>query len=160
VALSGEHFIDRMRNGSSASHGILLDTHSLIWLQFGRLTARPEVFAALRTAADERNWFVSSFSFYEIAHAVQRGRLQLDLPVLDWLRKASTHRSPRVLGITPEIASATSALPASFHGDPGDRIIAATAIAENLTLCTHDDILLRFGKQGLFRTLKVRETKE
>jgi hypothetical protein len=33
-------------------------------------------------------------------------------------------------------------------------------MVHHLTICTHDDLLLRFGKQGLFRTLKVNEWKE
>jgi PIN domain nuclease of toxin-antitoxin system len=79
---------------------------------------------------------------------------------LKWFQDALRHPGPRIIEITPMIAAATLQLPAHFQGDPGDRILAATAITENLALCTHDDLLLRFGKQGLFQTLKVSETKE
>ncbi len=140
--------------------GVLLDTHSWVWLQFGRLTAKPEVLDTLRDASANADWFISSISLYEVAHAVMRKRLDLYSPVLDWLHQALRHPGPRVLQITPEIAAATLNLPASFHGDPGDRILAATAIIGNLALCTHDDALLRFGKLGIFHTLKVSEIKE
>jgi len=138
---------------------VLLDTHAWIWLRFGTLTAKADVLEVLREAAEDQNWFVPSFSFYEIAHAVSRKRLQLDMPLLDWLRGGSSLGMPLVLPVSPEIAAATHLLPESFHGDPGDRIVAATAVAHNLTLCTHDKELLRYGKQGLFRTVKVNEKK-
>jgi PIN domain nuclease of toxin-antitoxin system len=140
--------------------GILLDTHTLLWLQARTLTARPEVLATLGSAAEKDNWFISSFAFYEVAHAVGRNRLRLDRDLMEWFRVAMSSPSPRIIEISPEIAAATTTLPATFHGDPGDRILAATAIVHNLTICTHDDLMLKFGKQGLFRTLKVNETKE
>ena len=138
---------------------LLLDTHTWIWLRFGTLTAKPEVMAQLRNAADRERWFLSAFTFYEIAHAASRGRLRLDMPVLDWMRGPSSRGAPRVLELTPEVAASASALPSTFHGDPGDRIVAATAITYKLTICTHDDLLLRFAKTGLFKALRVKETK-
>jgi PIN domain nuclease of toxin-antitoxin system len=140
--------------------GILLDTHAFIWLQGQMLTAKAEVLAALRTAAEDDNWFVTSFTFYEVAHAVGRKRLHLDRELMEWFRVAASPPSPRIVEITPELAATTILLPSSFHGDPGDRILAATAILHDLTLCTHDKALLRHGQQGLFRALRVDEIKE
>ncbi len=140
--------------------GILLDTHTFIWLQGRILTAKPDVLAALKIAADNKNWFISSFTFYEVAHSVARKRLHLDRDLMEWFRVAMFHPAPRIIDITPDIAAATAALPATFHGDPGDRILAATAIVHNLTICTHDDLLLKFSKQGLYKALKVSEIKE
>jgi PIN domain nuclease of toxin-antitoxin system len=48
----------------------------------------------------------------------------------------------RVLPITIEIAAATAHLPPDFPSDPMDRIIAATARAENLPLVTADERIL------------------
>jgi PIN domain nuclease of toxin-antitoxin system len=138
-------------------HGILLDTHAFIWLQGRILTAKADVLATLRTAAEEDNWFISSFMFYEVAYAVARKRLHLDRELKEWFRMAMSPPSPRIVEISPEISATTVLLPSSFHGDPGDRILAATAILHDLTLCTHDKALLRHGKQGLFSTLKVNE---
>jgi PIN domain nuclease of toxin-antitoxin system len=114
----------------------------------------------LREASAKATWFISSMSLFEIAHAVMRKRLELDRPLLDWFHDALRLPGPRVLEITPEVAAATLRLPKTFHGDPGDRILAATAIIENLTLCTRDDALLQFGKQGVFAALKVSEVKD
>ena len=139
--------------------GILLDTHAWVWLRFGTLEAVPETLDALRQAAEADRWFVCDFTFYEIAHAVSRKRLQLDGPIFEWFSAASVHGMPRLITITPEVAAATLDLPAEFHGDPGDRILAATAMVHNLTLCTHDRQLLRFSRRGHYRALKVNEGK-
>ncbi len=141
-------------------HGILLDTHVFIWLQARKLKASVEDMATLTKAAAGDRWFINSFAFFEISHAVSRKRLHLDRELPEWLRLAMVHPAPTIIGITPEIAAATAQLPEDFHGDPGDRILAATAIIHNLTIVTHDDLMLRFGKQGLYRTLKVNELKE
>jgi len=44
-----------------------------------------------------------------------------------------------VLPITPEIALLAAQFPDDYPGDPGDRLIGATARAEGLTLVTRDE---------------------
>jgi PIN domain nuclease of toxin-antitoxin system len=140
--------------------GLLMDTHVLFWLRQGTIAEKPEVMEAIHLAAEENNWFVSSMSLYELANASARKRLDFEEPAISWFRDALTYPGPQLLDITPEIAVATMSLPDSFHGDSGDRIIAATAITYGLTVCTHDKVLLRFAKQGLFQAIKVTENKE
>jgi PIN domain nuclease of toxin-antitoxin system len=140
--------------------GLLLDTHTWLWWEAGTLTARADILEEVRQAASESELSVSSFSLIEIANAVARKRLRWHRPLLPWFQSSLQSPGPRLIGLTPEIAAATSQLPDEFHGDPGDRILAATAIIHNLTIVTHDDLMLRFGKQGLYRTLKVNELKE
>jgi PIN domain nuclease of toxin-antitoxin system len=139
------------------SNGLLLDTHAWIWLRAGTLAAGPEALAQLRQAAQNGTWFISTFSYFEIAHAVARGRIQLDRPLRDWLRESSGRNDPQSIELSPEIAAATATLPASFHGDPGDRLITATALVHGLTICTHDNNLLRYGRQGLVSVLRINE---
>jgi len=55
-----------------------------------------------------------------------------------------------VLPITPEIAALAAEFPRDYSGDPGDRIIGATARAEGLTLVTHDE---RIRRSPLLRTV-------
>ena len=40
-----------------------------------------------------------------------------------------------------EIVIALNGLPASFHGDPADRLIAATARAHRIPLATYDRVI-------------------
>ena len=144
----------------AVSEGILLDTHTWLWLDSDRLTAKPEVLQELQAAFEADLAFVTSISLLEIAHAVSKGRLSLGLSLSQWFRAALGPPGPRILELTPQIASTVLQLPEDFHGDPGDRILAATAIAKRLTLFTHDVALLRFGKQGIYKFRKVREAAE
>ena len=139
------------------SEGVLLDTHAWLWLDSDRLSASADVLTHLRVAIEADLLFIASFSLFEVAHKLSRGRLHLGSPFSQWLRAALGPPGPRILDITPQIASAVLQLPEDFHGDPGDRILAAMAITKRLTLYTHDVAMLRFGKQGLYKYRKVSE---
>ena len=62
----------------------------------------------------------------------------------------------RLIGMEPEIAIASSRLPGEIHGDPSDRILAATARAHGAVLATADERLVEYGKAGFMRVLDVR----
>jgi len=55
-----------------------------------------------------------------------------------------------VLPITTEIAALGAQLPRDYPGDPADRIIGGTALAEGLALVTHDE---RIRKSSLLKTI-------
>jgi PIN domain nuclease of toxin-antitoxin system len=139
--------------------GLLLDTHTWLWQQNQELKLSQELQHQMEQAAMGNAIFVSSFSFYEVANAVRKKRLHLRPDPKSWFAAAFSGRSVRVMDITPAISLKAAELPASFHGDPGDRIITATAIVGNLTLLTNDTSLLRFGKQGLMKVIKVTKTR-
>ncbi len=98
---------------------------------------------------------VSAVSIYEAATLSRRSRIDLDIPMQQWFDLAFADASLNLLPVTPEIAINAALLPEGFHGDPIDRIIAATARVHNLVLCTHDEKLLRFGQQGIYKSLEV-----
>jgi PIN domain nuclease of toxin-antitoxin system len=52
---------------------------------------------------------------------------------------ASIQARLELVPLTAEIVICAAQIPAPFHGDPMDRIIAATAIVEDCVLITHDD---------------------
>lgn len=80
----------------------------------------------------------SDISLWEIAMLIDKGRLDSGTDTLTFLRLIHSARRIRILHITPEIA-ATSANSSFFdHGDPADRIIAATAIVHKAELVTCD----------------------
>ena len=64
--------------------------------------------------------------------------MKLALPVEDWLEEVS-HRMT-IMPITPAIAAAAYDL-GEFHGDPADRIIAATSLIYPSTIITRDEKL-------------------
>lgn len=83
---------------------------------------------------------VSAISAWEIAIAASKKRIELQLSPADWFRAALAHHQIRCIDVAWEIAAASVALPA-IHGDPGDRMIIATALAYGLPIVTPDRII-------------------
>jgi PIN domain nuclease of toxin-antitoxin system len=54
----------------------------------------------------------------------------------------------------PELLIESTLLPDFSHGDPADRIIAATAREYGFTVMTRDRALLDYGKQGHLSVLE------
>lgn len=122
---------------------LLLDTHAWIWWvdQDRRLGAA--AIAALDQLPVDQRPFLSDISLWEVATLVERGRLELDVPLSEWLDAAAHPRSVRLLPISPAIAAGIAALPGTFHRDPADRVIVATSRVMGLPLLTHDTRIIR-----------------
>lgn len=84
---------------------------------------------------------LSPFSVIEVAQKQSQKQL-IKLPLQKWLEISMPPGRIRLQAITPEIALRSYNLGAHFHGDPADRIIAATSLLNNLTLVTSDRKLL------------------
>ena len=116
---------------------ILLDTHVVIWLMTTPDRLSTEAVLAIDNAgrAGTRP-LVSTASIYEILCAKRRKRVQIhvsDAVLIKRLRALFDF-----FPITEIIAIEAAALPEPFHGDPLDRLIAATALVEKCTLITGD----------------------
>ena len=115
----------------------LLDTSVWIWS-----ASNPEKLSRRAAAAlgePGAIFGLCAISLWEIAKKVEKGKLQLDRPVLDWIRNALPD-SIQVLPITPEIAVASTQLK-NFHNDPADQLIVATAQSHGLTLLASDKLI-------------------
>jgi PIN domain nuclease of toxin-antitoxin system len=75
---------------------------------------------------------------------VDRGRLELTMPVHDWLARSEAAALFRFVPVDNRIAVRAVELPGFAHRDPADRIIVATALVEGATLITGDDRLRRY----------------
>ena len=128
----------------------LLDTHVLIWwlTDAGRLSpAQRQVVAA---AGADSPLLVSDISLWEVATLYELGRIRISIPLRDWLEKAVAPPLVRRQGVSPAIATELAALPDTFHRDPADRILVATARVLGATLLTGDR---RIISSGLANTL-------
>lgn len=112
---------------------VLLDTHVVHWW-----SAEPQrVSEPAREAIDEADELaVAAISWYELAWLARHERIALNVPIRSWLEGLATQL--RTIGVTPAIADTAVALPASFPGDPADRLIYATAVEHGLGLVTKD----------------------
>ena len=70
---------------------------------------------------------VSVISCWEVAKLVENGRLKLQCPVEEWIEQALAYPGVQLLQLTPGIAVESTQFPGSFHRDPADQIIVATA---------------------------------
>ena len=116
----------------------LLDTHVLIWWvnDTNRLSlAQQDVVAS---ASADSPLLVSDISLWEVAVLHSLSRIQLTIPLREWLDKAVSPPLVRRHGISPAIAAELVTLPDSFHRDPADRILVATARVLGATLLTQD----------------------
>ena len=116
----------------------LLDTHVLIWWLNDVSRLSPEQREVVASASVDSPLLVSDISLWEVATLYDLGRILLAVPLREWLDKAVAPPLVKRQGISPAIAAELAALPDSFHRDPADRILVATARVFGATLLTRD----------------------
>ena len=87
---------------------------------------------------------------------VAMGRLTLAKDVQEWMDEVLALPGLRLAALSPAIAIASSRLPGELHGDPADRLIAATARHLDVALVTADVKLLGYGAAGHLKVLAAR----
>jgi PIN domain nuclease of toxin-antitoxin system len=110
---------------------LLLDTHVFIWWCNGD---RKLGSAGRKSIAEADEVFVSAVSAWEIAIKTAIGKLVFPM-VVEQARELAGFRE---LPILVAHADGYGGL-AAHHGDPFDRMLAAQAQLEQLTLVTHDE---------------------
>lgn len=120
---------------------ILLDTCALIFdaLTPERLTQRAK--KSMNEAEQQSMLFCSDISLWEIAMYVKKKRLEISTDTNNFLRIILNARRIQVLPINIDIATLSCDSDLFLHGDPADRLIAATAIHHHAKLITSDSKL-------------------
>ena len=127
---------------------ILLDTHAWVWLDEGSCRRGKESLSLIDQSLKSGELYVSAISFWEVTMLIEKGRLEMRSEVELW-RQSLIDNGLQEISLTGNIAI-RSALLENFHGDPADRMIVATAIHMNSTLCTADEKILSW-EQSLQR---------
>ncbi len=117
---------------------LLLDTHVLLWWLDEPSTLSED--ARLAIADGKNTVFVSAANAWEIT--IKKALGKLNAP--DNLEEVIAENRFSPLPITIAHALAVSQLP-HYHNDPFDRILAAQAEVEGLTLVTHDKYLKMYN---------------
>jgi PIN domain nuclease of toxin-antitoxin system len=115
---------------------IILDTHVWVWGVDGG-TQLPADYRALLQTEAVNGLGVCAISCWEVAKLVELGRLQLTVAAASWLTLA-LQPPMQLLSLSPEIAVGSTQLPGTFHRDPADQMIVATARHFDCPLVTLD----------------------
>ncbi len=120
---------------------VILDTHIWLWYinaNFDRLPSQwTEQIRQANTIA------VSAISCYEIALAYNKGRLEIDIPIKDWLSDSLAPAGIELLPLSPEITVRAVNL-SPIHKDPFDRLIIATALEYGAKLASVDTLFSKY----------------
>lgn len=128
---------------------VLLDTHALIWyVDQDHLLSGP-AHAAITNPANEL--LLSAGTIWEIGIKVGLKKLSLSMPYRQWMNKAISDLGLTVLPITVEYADVQAGLP-RHHGDPFDRLLAAQAQLENVSLVSADAVFDQYGVNRIWQS--------
>lgn len=118
---------------------VLLDTHTWFWFLVGSSRLGPEARKTIERSPGGA--WLSPISVWELGMLAERGRVEIRGEYRDWVGRAVQAFAVNEAPLTTEVALRTleAMLP---HRDPADRILAATAMAYDLTLVTADRRLL------------------
>ncbi len=133
-------------SGRAPPRAVLLDTCAVIWLANGDRMA-PEAIAAILAAGQADGVLVSPVSAWEVG-LLSRRRLAFRPDVRTWFARVMAAPGIRAAPFTPEIAIDASYLPGALQGDPGDRLIVATARHLGVPVVTRDRRIAAYGVAG------------
>lgn len=121
---------------------ILLDTHAALWVEMAPEKLSLKAKARLLAAEDaEEAVAISCMTLWEIAYKNSRNQLELFIPCDQFLSELETDFE--VLPVDRQVAMCAARLSDPFPRDPMDRLIVATALANDLILMTADGKIRR-----------------
>ena len=121
---------------------IVIDTHILIWWVNQSDRLRKGTLERIENEADSLG--INAISLWEIAKLVQVGRLELSMPVEDWIEQALAYPKVMVVPLSPLIAVESTRLPPPFHKNLADELIVASARVLSCPLLTYDGKILNY----------------
>ncbi len=127
---------------------LLLDTCAAIWISEDSVLSDQAVAAIDRAADDGEPVLLSPITAWEIGSLVAKNRIALPTSPEMWFTRLLKAPTVKLADLSPSVLIASSFLPGAPPRDPADRIIIATARAENLTVVTRDRQILAYGKAG------------
>lgn len=135
--------------------GLLLDTHAAIWLVEGSLDTLALDVIIHAGLAD--GVFISPVTAWEVGLLARTdadgfARYLFRPDPQTWFANLINQTMMKAQPLTNTAAIAASHLPGTFHKDPADRFLVATAREMDVALMTRDEKILDYGRQGHVRT--------
>ena len=118
-----------------------------------RRTHSTDLVASVEAALGEGHVFLSQISTWEIALKASLGKIELTRPLDLWLRENIAGLS--MLDLSLEVVLESTRLPGTFHKDPADRLIVATARVHDLVLVTGDKLILDYAVHGHVKVASI-----
>jgi len=116
---------------------LLLDTHTFLWFIAGDSNLSKTARAAIEDEGNIR--YLSVASLWEIAIKVSIEKLELSEPFESLIPEQLAENGIELLDISVDHTAIVASMP-FHHRDPFDRLIAAQAKVEQMTLVSVDDI--------------------
>ena len=126
---------------------LLLDTHAVLWWLEANARLGRNAERAMRDPANP--CWISAVSVFEIETKHRLGKLTLPVPLQPGWEPLLGAEAWRVLPVDHRHARQAGRWPGT-HGDPFDRLLAAQAAIEDLTLVTCDPAFAAFGTRTLW----------
>lgn len=117
----------------------LLDTHILLWYFHDDARLSDET----KNIISDNDVSISIASLWEIAIKKGLGKLKIDESVSD-LEQACIEQGIGIVPIKTKYLEIIQTLP-YIHNDPFDRLIIATAVSDEMTLITDDNIIKKYN---------------
>lgn len=126
---------------------LLLDTHIALWLDSGDGQLKPTTRALIDQCwKNGGSILLSAVSAWEIAVLVDRGHIQLDLPLHRWLDRFLGRTGVNSVPLEHKAAIRAYQLHHLEHRDPGDRLLIASAIELSCAFVTYDERIVQFSR--------------
>ena len=124
----------------------LLDTQVIIWHLTGSKSLPPKIKDLIENTSNEI--YISIASFWEIAIKISISKLQLPLPLKNFIEVVE-NKQIQLLPIDVSYLLSIQTLP-FFHKDPFDRLIISTAVNENLAIISSDPLLDKYEVERIW----------
>lgn len=126
---------------------ILLDTSTFLWI----ITDSPELSKKAKAVyLDEENEvFLSTISAWEIAIKYKLKKLPLPSSPDKYIPYQREQHQINSLALTDEATFFLPKLP-DFHKDPFDRMLICQALADNMTLLSSDENIIKYPVQVIW----------
>ena len=120
---------------------ILLDTFPFIWLTSEPLKLSSKAKDILSNEGNE--FYLSDASVLEISLKYNDGSIEMPATPRRWVKEQSKIWNIRSIGITREYCLRLAEMP-HHHDDAIDRIIAATALTEDMYILTNEEEIKKY----------------